>query len=109
MFFENSTRTRSSFEIAGKRLSANVINFSASASSTAKGESVLETARTLQSMCPDCVVVRHSSSGVPAQLARQLGLSVINAGDGTNEHPTQALLDAFALRQRIGDLEGIGI
>ena len=109
MFFESSIRTRSSFEIAGKWLSADVINFSASGSSVSKGESVLETARTLQAMAPDCVVVRHQRSGVPLQLARELGLSIINAGDGTNEHPTQALLDAYSVRQRLGRLEGLTV
>lgn len=109
MFFEHSTRTRSSFELAGKRLSADVINFSASSSSTSKGESVLETARTLQAMNPDAIVVRHHRSGVPAQLVQDLGLTVINAGDGTNEHPTQALLDAYTIINRCGRIEGLQI
>lgn len=106
MFFEASTRTRSSFELAGKRLSADVINFSASGSSMSKGESVLETTRTFLSMRPDCVVIRHRCSGVPAQMAQALDITVVNAGDGTNEHPTQALLDAYTLIDRLGPLQG---
>ncbi|MBI1232981.1 MAG: aspartate carbamoyltransferase catalytic subunit [Alphaproteobacteria bacterium] len=106
LFFENSTRTQASFELAGKRLGADVVNFSVSASSTAKGETLADTARTLAAMNPDLLVVRHKASGAPDFIARETGLSVINAGDGTREHPTQALLDAFALTERLGDVGG---
>src|SRR5690349_12713197 len=100
LFFEDSTRTRISFEAAAKRLSADVINFSAKGSSVAKGESLKDTALTLEAMGADAVVVRHSASGAPHRLAGWLRGSVINAGDGAHEHPTQALLDAFTIRRR---------
>ncbi len=109
LFFESSTRTRASFEIAGKRLSADVINISASTSSVSKGETLIDTAKTLDSMAADCVVVRHSSSGAPNTLSRLLKASIVNAGDGAHEHPTQALLDAFTIRQRKGTLEGLKV
>jgi aspartate carbamoyltransferase catalytic subunit len=102
LFFEDSTRTRISFEAAAKRLSADVINFSAKGSSVAKGESLKDTALTLEAMGADAVVVRHSASGAPQRLAGWLHGSVINAGDGAHEHPTQALLDAFTIRRRFG-------
>jgi aspartate carbamoyltransferase catalytic subunit len=102
LFFEDSTRTRISFEAAAKRLSADVINFSAKGSSVAKGESLKDTALTLEAMGADAVVVRHSASGAPHRLAGWLRGSVINAGDGAHEHPTQALLDAFTIRRRLG-------
>ncbi|MFA7265267.1 MAG: aspartate carbamoyltransferase catalytic subunit [Candidatus Nanopelagicales bacterium] len=112
LFFEDSTRTRISFEAAAKRLSADVINFSAKGSSVSKGESLKDTALTLEAMGADAVVVRHGSSGAPHRLASSgwIGGSVVNAGDGTHEHPTQALLDAFTLRENLvggeGDLTG---
>jgi len=116
LFFEDSTRTRTSFEVAEKRLSADVINFSAKGSSVSKGESLKDTALTLQAMGADAVVIRHGASGAPARLAQSDWLhgSVVNAGDGTHEHPTQALLDAFTMRRRLSpsggsrgrDLEG---
>jgi aspartate carbamoyltransferase catalytic subunit len=109
LFFEDSTRTRISFELAAKRLSADVINFSAKGSSVSKGESLKDTALTLQAMGADAVVCRHSSSGAPQQLSAWVAGHVINAGDGTHEHPTQALLDAFTLRRHLapgGSLEG---
>jgi aspartate carbamoyltransferase catalytic subunit len=102
LFYEDSTRTRTSFEAAAKRLSADVINFSARGSSVAKGESLKDTALTLEAMGADAVVVRHSASGAAHRLAGWVTGSVINAGDGTHEHPTQALLDAFTIRQRLG-------
>jgi aspartate carbamoyltransferase catalytic subunit len=97
LFFEASTRTRTSFEIAGKRLSADVINISVSASSVVKGETLIDTAKNLQAMAPDVIVIRHSSSGAPHQLARICSASIVNAGDGAHEHPTQALLDALTI------------
>ncbi|QXJ25320.1 aspartate carbamoyltransferase catalytic subunit [Actinomadura graeca] len=106
LFFEDSTRTRISFEAAAKRLSADVINFSAKGSSVSKGESLKDTALTLEAMGADGVVVRHGASGAPHRLAGWVRGSVVNAGDGTHEHPTQALLDAFTMRKRLGDLEG---
>ena len=108
LFFEDSTRTRISFEVAAKRLSADVINFAAKGSSVSKGESLKDTALTLQAMGADAVVVRHHASGAPHRLAQSewTSGSVINAGDGTHEHPTQALLDAFTMRRHLGDLEG---
>jgi len=115
LFFEDSTRTRISFEAAAKRLSADVINFSAKGSSVSKGESLKDTALTLQAMGADAVIIRHGSSGAPAQLARKRWIdgAVINAGDGTHEHPTQALLDAFTIRRHLkqdqGDLAGLKI
>ncbi|TDC49278.1 aspartate carbamoyltransferase catalytic subunit [Actinomadura sp. KC345] len=106
LFFEDSTRTRISFEAAAKRLSADVINFSVKGSSVSKGESLKDTALTLEAMGADGVVIRHGASGAPHRLAGWVQGSVVNAGDGTHEHPTQALLDAFTMRQRLGDLEG---
>jgi aspartate carbamoyltransferase catalytic subunit len=109
LFFEPSTRTRASFEIAGKRLSADVINFSPSASSTKKGESILDTARTLEAMDADAVIVRHEVAGVPHRIADVLEAPVINAGDGAHEHPTQALLDCFTVRQVKGRIDGLTV
>jgi aspartate carbamoyltransferase catalytic subunit len=111
LFFEDSTRTRISFEAAAKRLSADVINFSAKGSSVSKGESLKDTALTLQAMGADAVVIRHHDSGAPHRLATSgwIGGSVVNAGDGTHEHPTQALLDAFTIRRRLAaDGQGLG-
>jgi aspartate carbamoyltransferase catalytic subunit len=106
LFFEDSTRTRISFEAAAKRLSADVINFSAKGSSVSKGESLKDTALTLEAMGADGVVIRHYASGAPHRLANWVRGSVVNAGDGTHEHPTQALLDAYTMRRRLGDLDG---
>ena len=106
LFFENSTRTRISFELAEKRLSADTINFSASASSVAKGETLLDTVNNILSMKVDMVVMRHSASGAPHFLAQHIPAAIINAGDGINEHPTQALLDAFSIREQLGSIEG---
>jgi aspartate carbamoyltransferase catalytic subunit len=106
IFFENSTRTRISFELAEKRLSADVVNFSASGSSVSKGETLIDTVHNILAMKVDMVVMRHSASGAPWFLARHTDAAVINAGDGTNEHPTQALLDAFSMREKLGDLQG---
>jgi len=108
LFFEDSTRTRISFEAAAKRLSADVINFSAKGSSVAKGESLKDTALTLEAMGADAVVIRHNASGAPHRLADWVRGSVINAGDGAHEHPTQALLDAFTIRRRFGRSGGSG-
>jgi aspartate carbamoyltransferase catalytic subunit len=107
LFFEDSTRTRTSFELAGKRLGADVINMSVSTSSVNKGETLLETAATLNAMNCDLLVVRHGASGAPTLLAQKVDAAVINAGDGTHEHPTQALLDALTIRRRRGRLEGL--
>jgi aspartate carbamoyltransferase catalytic subunit len=109
LFYENSTRTRISFEIAAKRLSADVINFSTSGSSVAKGESLKDTALTLQAMGADAIVIRHSSSGSPHTLTRWVEASVINAGDGTHEHPTQAFLDLYTIREHFASFEGLRI
>ena len=110
LFYEDSTRTRTSFEAAAKRLSADVINFSARGSSVAKGESLKDTALTLEAMGADAVVIRHGASGAAHRLAGWVTGSVVNAGDGTHEHPTQALLDAFTIRQRLGaDKRGSGL
>ena len=109
LFFEASTRTRASFEIAGKRLSADVINFSPSTSSLKKSESILDTARTLDAMDPDLVVVRHAVAGVPHRIAEVLQAPVINAGDGAHEHPTQALLDLFTVKQEKGSIDGLTV
>jgi aspartate carbamoyltransferase catalytic subunit len=106
LFYENSTRTRISFELAEKRLSADVLNFSASGSSVSKGETLLDTVNNILSMKVDMVVVRHSASGAPHFLAKHIPAAIINAGDGINEHPTQALLDAFSIREKCGGLEG---
>lgn len=109
LFFEPSTRTRTSFELAGKRLSADVINISASGSSTLKGETLLDTARNIEAMHADFIVVRHASSGVPHFLARALQSAVINAGDGANEHPSQGLLDLLTIKENKGTLEGLKV
>lgn len=106
VFFENSTRTKISFELAEKRLSADVVNFSASGSSVSKGETLIDTVNNILAMKVDMVVMRHSASGAPWFLANHIDASIINAGDGVNEHPTQALLDAFSMRERHGDLKG---
>ncbi len=106
LFYENSTRTRISFELAEKRLSADTINFSASASSVSKGETLLDTVNNVLSMKVDMVVIRHAASGAPHFLAKHIPAAIINAGDGINEHPTQALLDAYSIEERIGSLEG---
>jgi aspartate carbamoyltransferase catalytic subunit len=109
LFFEASTRTRSSFEIAEKRLSADNLNFSTSGSALEKGESLIDTALNLQAMAPDLVVIRHGAPGVPHMLADRLDAGVINAGDGAHEHPTQALLDAFTIRRHKGRLAGLRV
>ena len=109
LFFENSTRTRFSFEIAERRLSADSIALSAVGTSVAKGETLLDTGRNLMAMAPDAIVIRHSRSGAPHLLARNLPCAVINAGDGTHEHPTQALLDAFTIRRAKGTLAGLRV
>jgi aspartate carbamoyltransferase catalytic subunit len=109
LFFEASTRTRASFEIAGKRLSADVVNFSPANSSLKKAESILDTARTLDAMDPDAVVVRHAVAGVPKRIADVLSAPVINAGDGAHEHPTQALLDLLTVRQKKGHIDGLTV
>lgn len=109
LFYEPSTRTRTSFEIAGKRLSADVINVSTSGSSVVKGESLKDTAMTLAAMASDVIVIRHPASGAPHFLARHVPSVVINGGDGTHEHPTQALLDLFTIRQRKGSLAGLRV
>ena len=105
-FFEDSTRTRTSFDLAARRLSADVVNFSVSSSSTKKGASLRDTVETIDAMGVDAVVVRHSSSGAPHQIAQWVDASVINAGDGWHQHPTQALLDSFTIYQRLGSLDG---
>ncbi|MFM2377235.1 MAG: hypothetical protein RLZZ165_2332 [Bacteroidota bacterium] len=107
LFFENSTRTRISFELAQKRLSADVINFSASSSSVKKGETLLDTVNNILAMKVDMVVIRHSNAGVPAFLSRHIQATIINAGDGAHEHPTQALLDCFSLRENFGEVRGL--
>ncbi len=109
LFFENSTRTRTSFELAAKRLSADAVNVSVSSSSVSKGETLLDTALNLDAMAPDCIVVRHSSAGVPHQLAKVSKAAVINAGDGANEHPTQALLDAMTIREHKKTIDGLDV
>jgi len=109
LFYEASTRTRTSFEIAGKRLSADTINISASSSSVVKGETLEDTARNIEAMKPDIIVMRHSASGAPNYLAQRIGCSVINAGDGAHEHPSQALLDLLTIRQHKGKLEGLKV
>jgi len=106
VFFENSTRTRLSFELAEKRLSADTINFSASSSSVKKGETLLDTVNNILAMKVDMIVMRHSSPGAPHYLAKHIKANIINAGDGTHEHPTQALLDTYSLRENLGDLAG---
>ena len=107
LFFEASTRTQSSFELAGKRLGADVMNMSVSASAVAKGETLLDTAMTLNAMQPDLLIVRHHASGAAELLARKVSCAVINAGDGQHEHPTQALLDALTIRRRLKRIEGL--
>lgn len=106
IFFENSTRTRLSFELAEKRLSADVVNFSSSTSSVKKGETLIDTVNNILSMKVDMVVMRHSSPGAPHFLAKNISANIVNAGDGTHEHPTQALLDAFSIREKLGDVAG---
>lgn len=109
LFFESSTRTRISFELAERRLSADVINFTSFGSSVAKGETLLDTVNNILSMKVDMVVIRHNASGAPHFLAKHVPAAIINAGDGINEHPTQALLDAFSIKEKIGRLEGVKI
>lgn len=106
LFFENSTRTRTSFELAIRRLEGSTLNFAASTSSTQKGETLIDTARNITAMGPHAIIMRHASSGSPAVLARTIPIPIINAGDGFHEHPTQALLDAFTIRQKLGSIEG---
>src|SRR6476620_1180551 len=109
LFFENSTRTRMSFELAEKRLSADTLNFTASASSVSKGETLLDTVNNILSMKVDMVVMRHSASGAPHFLAKHIPAAIINAGDGVNEHPTQGLLDAFSMKEKFGKIEGLKV
>jgi aspartate carbamoyltransferase catalytic subunit len=109
LFFESSTRTRTSFELAAKRLSADAVNISVAASSLSKGETLIDTALNLDAMAPDCIVVRHSSAGVPHQLAQVSRAAIVNAGDGANEHPTQALLDAMTVREHKGTIGGLNV
>jgi aspartate carbamoyltransferase catalytic subunit len=109
LFFEPSTRTRTSFEIAAKRLSADSVNVSVSTSSVSKGETLLDTARNLEAMSPDCIVIRHSMAGAPDHLARMCDAPIVNAGDGSHEHPTQALLDALTIRERKGRINGLKV
>jgi aspartate carbamoyltransferase catalytic subunit len=109
LFFENSTRTRTSFELAAKRLSADAVNISVSSSSVIKGETLVDTAMNLDAMQPDCIVVRHGSAGVPHQLAKVSKAAIVNAGDGANEHPTQALLDAMTIREHKRKIEGLEV
>jgi len=109
LFFEPSTRTRTSFELAAKRLSADVINFSPSSSSVVKGETLLDTARNIEAMKVDMVVVRHAAAGTPLYLTKISSSNIINAGDGTHEHPTQALLDMYSIRQKLGRIEGLKV
>lgn len=109
LFYENSTRTRMSFELAERRLSADVLNFAASSSSSAKGETLLDTVNNILSMKVDMVVMRHSASGAPHFLAKHIPAAIVNAGDGINEHPTQALLDAYSIQEKLGKLEGLKV
>jgi aspartate carbamoyltransferase catalytic subunit len=109
LFFESSTRTRTSFELAAKRLSADSVNISVASSALTKGETLLDTALNLDAMQPDCIVVRHSSAGVPHQLAKVSRAAIVNAGDGANEHPTQALLDAMTIREHKGVIENLNV
>lgn len=109
LFYESSTRTLASFELAGKRLGADVVNFTVTRSAVTKGESLLDTAATLDAMAPDMIVIRHPSAGAPHLLADHVRCAVVNAGDGTHEHPTQALLDAVTLRRRFGRLQGLTV
>jgi aspartate carbamoyltransferase catalytic subunit len=109
LFYENSTRTRISFELAERRLSADVVNFTVSSSSAAKGETLLDTVNNILSMKVDMVVMRHSASGAPHYLAKHIDAAIINAGDGINEHPTQALLDAFSMQEKMGKIAGLKV
>ncbi len=109
LFYENSTRTRMSFELAERRLSADVLNFAAGSSSSAKGETLLDTVNNILSMKVDMVVLRHAASGAPHFLAKHIPAAIVNAGDGINEHPTQALLDAYSMREKLGKLEGLKV
>lgn len=109
LFYENSTRTRMSFELAERRLSADVLNFAASSSSSAKGETLLDTVNNILSMKVDMVVMRHSASGAPHFLAKHIPAAIVNAGDGINEHPTQVLLDAYSMQEKLGKLEGLKV
>jgi len=109
LFFENSTRTRTSFEIAAKRLSADLVNFNISTSSVSKGETLVDTARTIEAMGADFIVMRHGASGAPHYLSRRVRASVLNAGDGTHEHPTQGLLDAYTILEKKGGFEGLKV
>ena len=108
-FYEPSTRTRTSFEMAAKRLSADTLSLSSTGSSMVKGETLIDTAKNLQAMSPDLIVIRHSSTGAPHLLARQVKAGIINAGDGTNEHPTQALLDLYTIREKKGRISGLKV
>lgn len=109
LFFENSTRTRASFELAGKRLSADTINIAGSSSSLSKGETLVDTARNIEAMSVDAIVVRHAVAGVPHALAKHVNVPVINAGDGCRSHPTQALLDMFTIHEKLGKIEGLKV
>ncbi len=109
LFYEPSTRTRVSFEVAAKRLSADVINISVETSSVKKGETLIDTGRNIQALKADIIIIRHASSGAPAILARNVDVSVVNAGDGWHEHPTQALLDMFTLKEKLGKIEGLNV
>lgn len=109
LFYEPSTRTRTSFEIAAKRMSADAVNISVSSSSVVKGETLKDTAKNLEAMKPDCIVIRHGSSGTPQMLSRYVGCTVINAGDGAHEHPSQALLDMLTVKERLGAVKGLKI
>jgi aspartate carbamoyltransferase catalytic subunit len=109
LFFEPSTRTRTSFEIAAKRLSADAVNISVASSSVSKGETLLDTARNLEAMAPDCIVIRHSMAGAPYNLAKMVNAPIVNAGDGAHEHPTQALLDALTIREHKGKIAGLKV
>ncbi len=109
VFFEASTRTRTSFELAGKRLSMDVVNLSGSSSSTTKGETLLDTIQTLEAMQPDIVVIRHAASGAAEYVAKRCGVPIVNAGDGTHEHPTQGLLDVFTVERKRGSIEGLKV
>src|SRR4051812_34050301 len=109
LFFENSTRTRLSFEIAEKRLSADVLNFTASSSSVSKGETLIDTVNNILAMKVDMVVMRHPKPGAAIFLSRHINASIINAGDGTHEHPTQALLDAYSIREKVGQVKGVKV
>ena len=106
LFFENSTRTRTSFELATRKLGANTLNFASSTSSTSKGETLIDTAKNIEAMKPHCLVVRHSSAGSPAILANSVSVPVVNAGDGFHEHPTQGLLDVFTIEEKLGSVKG---